>query len=102
MKKLTLLSIITLLLFAVSPYNLSAKTKDSITVSSNVPANVKVMLNRLEEIKEIDKSTLNSTEKKELRSEVKAIKSSLKSTGNGVYLSVGAIIVILLILILIL
>ena len=50
----------------------------------------------------MDKSNLNSSEKKELRKEVKAIKKTLKSTGNGVYLSIGAIIIIILLLILLL
>jgi hypothetical protein len=38
------------------------------------------MLNRLEEIKEMDKSSLKSSEKKELRKEVREIKSELKRT----------------------
>jgi hypothetical protein len=55
--------------------------------SKRVPAEVKVLLNRLDEIKAMDKSSLN-LQKKELRKEVRAIKAELKSTGNGVYLSV--------------
>ena len=66
------------------------------------PAEVKVMLNRLDEIKAMDKSELSSVEKKELRMEVRTIKKELKSSGNGVYLSVGAIIIIILLLILLL
>ena len=71
-------------------------------IPKEVPAEVKVMLNRLDEIKAMDKSELNSAEKKELRMEVRTIKKELKSTGNGVYLSVGAIIIIVLLLILLL
>ena len=67
-----------------------------------VPENVKIMLARLDEIKAMDKSSLKSSEKKELRKEVREIKSQLRSTGNGVYLSVGAIIIIILLLILLL
>ena len=70
--------------------------------SSEMPAEVKVMLNRLEEIKGMDKSELSSKERKELRKEVRAIKAELRSTGNGIYLSVGAIIIIVLLLILLL
>jgi gas vesicle protein len=65
-------------------------------------AEVKTMLNRLEEIKEMDKSSLKSSEKKELRKEVREIKSELKRSGQGVYFSVGAIIIIILLLILLL
>jgi VIT1/CCC1 family predicted Fe2+/Mn2+ transporter len=43
----------------------------------------------------MDKSSLNSSEKKELRKEVREIKSELKASGNGVYFSVGAIIIII-------
>tara|TARA_R110000850_G_scaffold274635_1_gene412454 strand:+ start:88097 stop:88363 length:267 start_codon:yes stop_codon:yes gene_type:complete len=70
--------------------------------NSEVPAKVQVMLDRLEEIKEMDKSDLSRSERKELRKEVRSIKKELRSTGNGVYLSVGAIIVIILLLILLL
>lgn len=41
-------------------------------------------------------------EKKELRKEVRAIKTTLKSSNGGVYLSVGAILIIVLLLILLL
>jgi hypothetical protein len=105
MKKQTLLTMIFLCSLFITPINLVAKTIEPITTSSNpkeVPASVKILLNRLEEIKKMDKSNLNSSEKKELRKEVRTIKKTLKSTGNGVYLSIGAIIIIILLLILLL
>ena len=74
----------------------------TLALPKEVPAEVKVMFTRLEEIKKIDKSTLTSVEKKELRKEVRSIKKALRSSGNGVYLSVGAIIIIVLLLILLL
>jgi hypothetical protein len=67
-----------------------------------VPAHVQVQLNRLDEIKAMDKSDMTSTEKKALRKEVKVIKSSLRDSNSGIYLSVGAIIIIVLLLILLL
>ena len=42
------------------------------------------------------KHDLSRAEKKDLRKEVKEIKKELKATGNGIYLSVGAIIIIIL------
>lgn len=72
---------------------------------SNTPsdaAKTEVLLNRLNEIKAMDKSNLTREEKKALRKEVKEIKATMKATGGGVYLSVGAIIIIILLLILIL
>jgi len=70
--------------------------------SNKVPAEVQAMYDRLEEIKAMDKSELSSSEKKELRKEVKSIKSELRSNGKGIYLSIGAIIIIILLLILLL
>ena len=60
------------------------------------------MYNRLNEIKTMDRSNLNSIQKKVLRKEIKTIKAELRTTNNGVYLSIGAIIIIILLLILIL
>jgi Mor family transcriptional regulator len=66
----------------------------------NTSAELDSMMNRLEEIKEIDKSSLSSSEKKELRKEVRDIKR--KTVGNGIYLSTGAAIIIVLLLIILL
>ncbi|PKP26242.1 MAG: hypothetical protein CVU03_04290 [Bacteroidetes bacterium HGW-Bacteroidetes-2] len=64
-----------------------------------IPAHVQNMLNRIDEIKEMDRSTLTRSERKELRKEVRDINKEIRSTGNGLYLSVGAIIIILLLII---
>jgi len=69
------------------------------TTPTEIPAEIQVMLNRLEEIKDMDKSELDRFEKKTLRKEVRAIKSNIRSSGNGLYISSGAIIIILLIII---
>jgi hypothetical protein len=104
MKKLTLYTMLMIASLTLAPTQSIAATKNPITTETpkEVPAEVKVLLLRLDEIKAMDKSELNSSEKKALRKEVKAIKSTLKSTGNGVYLSIGAIIIIILLLILLL
>ena len=105
MKKISIYLMITMLSLLVSPTESFAKEATPITSSApakELPAEVKIMLARLDEIKAMDKSSLKPAEKKELRKEVRAIKSSLKASGNGVYFSVGAIIIIILILILIL
>lgn len=105
MKKITLSLLIVVLTLTIFPASVTAKTSEPTSINSTakeIPAAVRVMFDRLKEIKEMDKSNLNSSERKALRKEVRAIKSTLKSTGNGVYLSVGAIIIIILVLILIL
>ncbi len=58
------------------------------------------LTSRLIEIKNMDKSDLTSRERKDLRKEVKKIRQERKS--NGVYLSVGAIIIIVLLLVILL
>ena len=65
-------------------------------------AEMQVLVDRLEEIKTMDKSGLDRSEKKELRSEVREINEEIKRNNGGVYLSVGALILIVLLLILLL
>ncbi len=104
MKKLTLYLMTALLLSSFFPANAAPESttntpKESPKIES---AEAKVLINRLEEIKAIDKSDLKSSEKKALRKEVRSIKKSLAEMNGGVYLSVGAIIIIILLLILLL
>ncbi|MEY2868512.1 MAG: hypothetical protein RIR01_967 [Bacteroidota bacterium] len=102
MKKLSFYLIALILSLSVLPVNTYAIEKHPTETPKEIPAEVKTMLNRLNEIKEMDKSNLSSSEKKELRTEVKTIKKNLKKSGQGIYLSVGTIIIILLLLILLL
>ncbi|MGV8945587.1 MAG: hypothetical protein ACOH1N_04105 [Lutibacter sp.] len=100
MKKTRLyLMVMMLSLGAFTTVNASEKTPKT-TAPKEIPAEIQVMLNRLEEIKEIDKSDLSRAEKKELRKEVRAINTEIRSSNNGIYISVGAIIIILLLIIL--
>lgn len=73
-----------------------------VVTNSFEAAKAKTMLLRLNEIKEMDKTNLNSSEKKSLRKEVRSINRELKTMNGGVYLSVGAIIIIILLLIILL
>ncbi len=59
-----------------------------------------LLMNRINEIKAMDKSSLSLAEKKELRKELKSIKKEFKKEFKGVYLSVSVIIIIILLLIL--
>jgi hypothetical protein len=47
----------------------------------------------------MDKSELDRLEKKALRKEVRAIKSQIRTSGNGIYITTGALLVILLLII---
>lgn len=57
---------------------------------------------RVEEIRDMDKSTLTYSEKRDLRNELNAIKKDMRKDGQVVYISVGTVLLIVLILILLL
>lgn len=76
-------------------------TEPVVTAPTETPEqHAQRLQNRLEEIKTIDKTKLSKEEKKALRVEVKAIKKEMKAISGGVYLSIGAIILIVLLIIL--
>lgn len=68
--------------------------------TNNLAYTSSLLLNRLGEIEKMEYANLSKTEKANLKQEVKAIEKQLKTMDGGVYLSVGAIIIILLLLVL--
>ena len=62
---------------------------------------IQQMKDRVEEIKAMDKSQLTKEERKELKTELRAMKKESRAV-TGVYISVGALIIIILLLIIIL
>ena len=96
------------MLISFIPIQLKAQTAsvtveaENTTLETEKAEKTTVLMSRLKEIRVMDKSTLTLAEKKDLKSELKSIKSNLKAGGQGVYLSVGAIIIIILLLILLL
>lgn len=103
MKKIALCLMTTCLSLTFHPLQSTAATTptpSSVVISKPAEsAEAKALLLRLNEINTMDKSTLSSSEKKQLRKEVRSIKSQLNQLGGGVYISVGALIIILLLLI---
>jgi hypothetical protein len=65
-------------------------------------AEAKTLLLRLDEIKATDMSKLKSSEKKDLRKEVRSINHKLKTIGGGVYISAGAVILLIILLVVLL
>lgn len=57
---------------------------------------------RVNEIKALDKSTLTPSEKRSLRKETRSLKQQLRQLSGGVYISAGALLVCLLLIILLL
>jgi len=91
------------LLAIILPIQSSAMVSDTVTNSKAISEeSAKRMIDRLEEIKSMNRTDMTRETKRALRKEVKSIKKELANSGRGVYLSVGAIIIIVLLLILIL
>lgn len=102
MKKKFLCLVLIAFSFIMFPNSVMAteKTPTHTSVETNeMPPEIREMIDRLNEIKSLDKASLNRLEKKELRKEVRAIKKSARASGNGIYISSGAIIIILLLII---
>lgn len=100
MKK-TVFYLVIVIALSIVPSTALASEKNPMPIEkapTEIPADVKTMLDRLEEIKNMDKSNLKPSERKELRKEVKDMKKKIRKSGNGIYISSGAIILILLIL----
>ncbi len=91
--------IVLMSLIAIPATGLASNGVPANPAPTEVPAHVQTMLNRIDEIKEMDRSELSRAERKELRKEVREINKELRATGNGVYISVGALIIILLLII---
>jgi hypothetical protein len=103
MKKIIVYLMTALMLCASLPSmsrTTDSKTAAATPINSATPSpEAKVLLSRLDEINKIDKDQLSASQKKNLRKEVRTIKQQLKDIGGGVYISVGALILILILLI---
>ena len=88
------------LTFYPLPSNAASTTASSSIVmsKSEETAKAKALLTRLDEIYKMDKSNLKSSDKKNLRKEVLSIRQELRPISGGIYISAGAIIIILLLI----
>jgi len=111
MKNVILCFLAAFVLLLVVPTQVKAghDKRNATLTSASTESNA--MADRLNELKATDKSSLNSAERKDLRKEVRAIKSELKVKGEstyiegsngGLYISAGAAIIIVLLLVLLL
>lgn len=104
MKTLKIWIMTATLLLPFVPTELSAGSEISSNLEGKTEtpesaARAKILINRLEEIKTLDRSKMTAAEKKQLRKEIKSSKKELHELGGGIYISVGAIILILVLLI---
>jgi hypothetical protein len=105
MKKISLYAMILMVSLSSISSPLFATEKNPMVVTSKTKegqAEITKLMTRLETIKAMDKSTLDRSEKRVLLKEVRAIKSELKDKRHGVYVSVGAFIIIILLLVILL
>lgn len=100
MKKFTLWLATAMLLLTVAPVQAEAEHRKPLSAPVET-AETRALLNRLEEIDAMDKSTLSRVEKKALRKEVREIEKEIKASG-GVFLSVGALLLVIILLIILL
>lgn len=89
--------------------NAASTSKDIISSTSvnmteeQKNARIEEMKDRVMEIKKMDRSSLSSQDKKDLRKELKGMNKEAKELGNGgVYFSLAGILIVVLVLILIL
>ena len=71
-----------------------------LTPSENAEQRSLQLERRLEEIRAMNTRSLSRSEKKALRMEVRSIKKEMATLNGGVYVSIGALIIIALLLIL--
>ncbi|MET4081497.1 putative PurR-regulated permease PerM [Pedobacter sp. UYP30] len=104
MKKLiyTFALIFTLGISANSVSAAEKASKHPTELTTEQQAKLDKITTRVEEIREMDKSQLSRTEKRELRKELKEMKNQARAMSGGIYLSVGAIIIIIVVLLFIL
>lgn len=106
MKKIAMYLLAACLSLTFLPLQANAATT-AVPTTTTVPspaaaAEAKTLELRLNEINAMDKTNLKSSEKKSMRKEVRSINHKLREIGGGVYVSAGALIVILILLIVLL
>lgn len=102
-KSFLLILVLSLASFSSQAMELLKQDANNIIVSkTELKTDENLLLFRLNEIKTMDKSTLTTYERNKLRKEVRVIKKELVRSSGGIYLSVGAILLIILLLIILL
>lgn len=99
-----------LFMLAFTPTNVQAKKLDNSAMSLKVAAMTKEqkeqelanMQARTKEIMAMNISKMSAEQRKSLREELKGMKQEAKDIGGGVYISAGALIVLIIVLIIIL
>lgn len=101
MKKLVYIAFSFIMLLSTANLaNATEKNDKVLTTEQQVKLNQ--LTNRVEQIRSMDKSNLTRTEKKALRKELQQMKKEANAISNGgIYLSVTALLVIIIVLLII-
>jgi hypothetical protein len=101
MKKTLLFGFIMIFMLSASTFAAS-KNPERLTKFENKLSEEEVtrLTSRVEEIRDMDKSDMAASEKRELRKELKGIKKNVNKNGGVIYLSAGTVILILILIIL--
>ncbi|HEX8059885.1 MAG TPA: hypothetical protein VF473_03070 [Cyclobacteriaceae bacterium] len=110
MKQRTTKSVIMLVLAMImSVGSFAAPAANEVIPATTTPvespankADMERMMNRLEEIKSMDLENMPRSEKRKYAKEVKQIQKKMKALNGGVYISAGALLVILILLLILL
>jgi hypothetical protein len=93
-----------LMVFALSaPGTFAAsKTEKKVATTENKMTSEEAsrLTKRVEEIRDMDKTNMTVTEKRELRKELKATKENIRKDGGYIYVSAGTVILIIILVIL--
>jgi len=85
--------------FATKPATTEAKTETTTeTTTKLTEEEISNYRARVEEIRDMDKSELSASEKKELKSELKEIKSTMHKDGTYFYIGGSTLLIIIIIL----
>lgn len=99
MKRLLRIGLLAVISAVAIPSTFGAsRPHDNVPVSA---PDIKAMEMRLEAIKSMDIRSMSRPERKAIKQEVKSIKKKMDSSG-GIYISVGAVILIIILLIILL
>ena len=94
-----------LAIFSLSASTAFASSKNANSSASEVRLTTEEMESyktRVEEIRDMDKSEMSSLEKKELKSELKDIKATMRNQGPYIYIGGTSLLLIIILLIILL
>ena len=96
-------ALLTLLTLASSPVMATETPKEKVELTEAQKARISELTKRVETIKGMNRSKLSKAERKNLRKELKNINAEAKAIqGQGIYISLGALIIAVLLLIILL